>query len=415
MVSKKSIKSTFQSAKKKAVKVKNVVQNIDQHIPTPIRNVIHKAVKDKAKSYLTTGLMMLMGAGDYHLYSNSLLEGHAQQYATNSIVKAGDQPSRIRRFFESGNSVRIREREYLGDVISSGTINTFKNTSFALNPTNTSTFPWLSNIASLYEQWEPHGIVFEYVSSSSEFNGSSQGLGTVVLATEYNALDPPFATKQVMENSDFACSVRPSVNLLHGVECDEDQRPTKLLYTNQDNDVMPLNFSSLGNFQVASTGVSVANVNLGELWVSYDISFYKKSIENIQSPLLVWSATGTSTSTLPLGTTPILTASNTAGIVITPLVGTGDNFAFPPTLGYGLYQFLYFSATTTFSSGFGTGSLVNCTLVSSRYGDGATGQAGIVQLLVSISAPGASIELTNGGNVSAFSFCVTDVPNATQL
>jgi hypothetical protein len=360
---------------------------------------------------LNTGLMMLMGAGDYHLYSNSLLEGHAEQYATNSIVKMGDQPSRIRRFFESGNSVRIREREYIGDVISSSTINTFKNTSFTLNPTNSSTFPWLSNIASLYEQWEPHGIVFEYVSSSSEFNGSSQGLGTVVLATEYNALDPPFANKQVMENSDFACSIRPSVNLLHGIECDEDQRPTKLLYTNQDNDTMPLNFSSLGNFQVASTGVSVANVNLGELWISYDISFYKKSIENVQSPLLFFSATGTSTTTLPLGTSPVLSANNTSGIVITPLVGTGDNFAFPPTLGFGTYQFLYFQSSTTTSTGFGTGTLVNCTVASSRAGIGGTAQAGIYQFLVTITSPGASIELVTDGANSSFSFSVSNVPN----
>jgi hypothetical protein len=34
----------------------------------------------------------------------------------------------------------------------------------------------------------------------------------------------------------------------------------------------------LGNFQLATQGVSAAGVTLGELWVSYDITFYKKQL-----------------------------------------------------------------------------------------------------------------------------------------
>jgi len=247
----------------------------------------------------TTGraLGSLVGMGDLgSLAGESLakLFGHGDfEVKNNSLIKAvaTDGPI-VPRFSSHGKrGTRIVEREYLGDVFCgplSGGSTSFTNQSYIINPTNSSTFPWLSIIASQYDQWEPHGIVFEFVSTSSEYNGSSQALGTVILSTDYDVLDAPYTSKQYAENADYACSTKPSKSLLHGIECDPKERPLPVMYCSSEVG----RFQDLGNFQVCTQGCSVANVNLGELWISYDISFYKKQIVPAPEISPFWSGKG---------------------------------------------------------------------------------------------------------------------------
>lgn len=205
----------------------------------------------------------LFGHGDYTVRTNSLIN------PTNEAL--------MPKFSSNKRGTRIVEREYLGDIVSgalSGSSTGFNLVNYPINPTNPQVFPWLSTIASLFDQWEPNGVVFEFVSTSSEFNGANQALGAVIMATDYDLQDPLYTSKQQMENSDYACSTKPAVSLMHGIECDASERPLKIMYTSTG--ASDPRFSVLGNFQLATQGVSAANINLGELWVSYDITFYKK-------------------------------------------------------------------------------------------------------------------------------------------
>lgn len=218
-------------------------------------------------------LAKFFGHGDYNIKSNSLIKGphSAMSGAKFSTEKRG---------------TRITEREFLGEVKAgslSGSSTVFTLNEHNINPTDPITFPWLSNIAYLFDQWEPHGIVFEFVSTSSEYNGSSQALGTVIAATDYDPYDPPYPDKQAMENADYSCSTKPAHGMLHGIECDPRERPTPILYTSTSNGA-PLTSTTLGTFGLATQGCSVANVTLGELWISYDITFYKKQLEPITVP-----------------------------------------------------------------------------------------------------------------------------------
>lgn len=216
-------------------------------------------------SMAAEGLAKLFGHGDYHIASNSL------------IPSSKDFGPGIPKFSNTKRGTRITEREYLGDIYSGvlvGGSTTFTLKSYDVSPNDPDTFPWLSTIANLYDQWEPHGIVFEFISTSSEYNGASQALGTVIMASDYDPEDKVYSTKQEMENSDFACSTKPSTTLIHGLECEPNERPLQIMYCESDQ----RQFSTLANFQIATTGCSVANVNLGELWVSYDITFYKKQL-----------------------------------------------------------------------------------------------------------------------------------------
>lgn len=65
--------------------------------------------------------------------------------------------------FSGGKTTIIRNREYITDIIgpSSGGLPTlFNNTVFSLNPGIATTFPWLSAIASSYDTYKFHGLVF---------------------------------------------------------------------------------------------------------------------------------------------------------------------------------------------------------------------------------------------------------------
>lgn len=198
---------------------------------------------------------------------------------------AGPPPPAV--FRDGKRGVRVVEREYLGDIRSgtlAGGSTVFTNQSFVINPGLSTSFPWLSKIARQFDQWEPHGIVFEFRSTSSEFNGTTQALGTIILATDYDVIDSPYPNKVVAENSDYAMSVKASDCAIHGIECLPSERPTPILFTRTAGlpAATDARLYDLGNFQLCTQGMSAADVTLGELWVSYDITFYKKQIDELE-------------------------------------------------------------------------------------------------------------------------------------
>lgn len=265
-------------------------------------------------------LATLFGHGDYKIKTNSLI--------------GGSNPPKFSKGSRRGT--RITEREFLFDITSSSTVGAFKNESLRLNPLDPFTFPWLSNIAGLFDQWEPHGIVFEFVSTSSSYNGASQALGSVIMATEYDVSDPPYSSKQEMENSDFACSSRPSVNLMHGIECSSAERPLQILYTDNPNST----FSDLGNFQVATVGLSNGSVKVGELWISYDITFYKKQLA-VPHMLNLNMTIPTIPVNMGLFYSGVIIKNDTL-FSISTIGGTNDNLVnFPPNLSTGFFLATY--------------------------------------------------------------------------
>jgi len=156
-----------------------------------------------AGRFLGSGIGSIFGSGDY------TLTGAVPEYnvLTNS--------KQIPQFSTSHATNLVCHREYLGDI--TGTT-TFSNRSYPLNPGNSKTFPWLSTIAQNYQQYKIHGIIFEFRPLITDFVTAGSP-GVVVMATNYNANAAPYDTKQEMENSEFAVSVKPTNALIHGVEC----------------------------------------------------------------------------------------------------------------------------------------------------------------------------------------------------
>lgn len=209
--------------------------------------------------YLGSGIGQIMGSGDYQI------TGPPPEY---NVLTA---PAQIPQFSTTHSTNIICHREYLGDI--AGTAS-FDNTLYPLNPGISSTFPWLSSVADNYQEYKFHGLVFEFRSLITDFV-TSGAPGVVVMATNYNADVPEYATKQQMENSEFAVSVKPTNNLIHGIECSSKETtiPQRYVRTGTVPANQDLRLYDYGNFQFATQSNPLQN--LGELWVSYCVEFFK--------------------------------------------------------------------------------------------------------------------------------------------
>lgn len=190
----------------------------------------------------------IFGFGDYTVRKNSLVGGAPPVFGVPSI--------------------RTRHREFIGNV--TGTTE-FTVSSYSINPGLATFAPWMSDVAKGFSKWTPKGIVFEYRPTSGFVSGGDTALGTVLMATQYNLNDAPFADKQTMESYMFSTSIPPYQGVLHPVECAPGDQVVRNLFV-RDGDVpfgSDPKFYDLGTFSIATQGTP--NNVIGEVWVSYDV------------------------------------------------------------------------------------------------------------------------------------------------
>lgn len=256
---------------------------IGGYLGGPTGAAIGSAVGSKAGELFSS----ITGMGDYSI-------------SYNSVVNPNQTPI----FKQKGRSVFISHREYIQDVITSPTAGAFQITSYDLNPALSTTFPWLATIAQNFEQYRIHGMVFHYKSNSADaLNSVNTALGTVIMATQYNILLDPFKNKQEMENYEFGCSTRPSADCLHPVECDPKVTSFGPVFDVKlgGNDKGDDRLYCPGRFSLATVGQQGSSVNIGELWVTYDIEFFKPRMGDIASEIDHWRGVSTFSTTQPFG------------------------------------------------------------------------------------------------------------------
>jgi len=247
----------------------------------------------KAATPLAMAGLKLAGFGDYAVQGVNPKENSLM----SSLMVNGPpslQSTRARSF-------TFRHREYLADVIT-GATSAFSINSYPLNPGMPDTFPWLSTIAQNFEQYRIRGMVFEFKSTSADaLNSTNTALGSVIMATDYNADSDTFESKAQMENHEFASSARQSCSMLHAIECKPSQTSISELYIR--NETPPtgqdLRLYDLGRFSIATVGQQGASVNIGELWVTYEVELFKPMIPEHPTGVRTdhfYSATAVSTS-----------------------------------------------------------------------------------------------------------------------
>ena len=217
------------------------------------------------------------GGGAPHRYD---WMGSGAYHSVNQLVNPSGPSSSLSGSFDETNDVIIRHREYIQDIIPTSSGFQTQYTAYQ-NPGLSASFPWLSQLAQYFEEYQFIQLLYTVESMVTEGNTNAQG--TVMLCTQYNPTNAPFTSKQVMENYEHSQSFKTTQHAVHGVECDQNKKAgsvaeyirTGPVPTGQD----PKTFD-LGLFQVATQG-AYPNLNIGELWVTYTVRLSKAKIPPI--------------------------------------------------------------------------------------------------------------------------------------
>lgn len=312
----------------------------------------------------------LLGRGSYSVKSNSIMT------MSEGIPSFSNNPG--------NDAVEIFHKEFVGDIIASGSTAWSVVNILSLNPGMPATYPFLASLAPNFEQYEIVGAVVVYEPTSGSIS-TTQGLGSIQVATQYDAADPQFGSQAEMLEYEYASSCSPNKGLVHPIECAPRNNVLARLYT-RSGPQANLQLFDLGKTTVAIAGVPAsAGVVLGKLWITYHMRLYK--------PKVYGSIVG-----------------NTVGCC---------HWAFVPTAG----SYLNIFGTDTNLPVFSSGNLSALATVAGKQGPTYTAQThagsvnfgpaqpqgGVVRVMLAIA--GSNTSVTSVWTVSGFANCQLSAVN----
>lgn len=211
-----------------------------------------------------TGKGMYTGQGSYApVYGNTLMEG-------------GDSAMQVHGVNDETEAIIFSHTEFISDVYGAPT-NKFHIEGYEINPGVEFSFPWLSQIAANYEQFQLIQLVYQFKSTVNATTAGNGQTGTIMMATNYNADAGLFTDKIEMVSYAAAQSGRLTDDLIHGVECDplKTENSKKFIRTGPVLDDLK-NYDH-GIFQLAQVNIpsEFNNQQVGELWVTYTVKLAK--------------------------------------------------------------------------------------------------------------------------------------------
>jgi hypothetical protein len=223
------------------------------------------------------GLSKITGYGDYVIKHNSLLPMGGKDMASN-----------VPQFQNATYGTRIQHREFIRNLSVPGAPSDFDVEALEVGLHEQGLFPWLSGVARRYQKFKVHGMVFHYISTSTDYNNS----GTVALALNYNATEGAFRDMKSVLNSMFGVATKPSNSISCPVECDPKTMPEDGYYIRHPDAVIQatdLRLSTLGLLNIATDGLSLpTGTVLGQLWVTYDIELFNPYVP-VDRAVSAWS------------------------------------------------------------------------------------------------------------------------------
>jgi hypothetical protein len=283
----------------------------------------------------------IVGRGAYKVQKNSL----QPLYMGNELPAFGNITQ----------GTRVVHREFLVNIVEPPNNNgAFTLINFRINPGLAASFPWLSNLAQNYQQYRIWGMIAEFRTNSSDvtISNSSIGLGTILMATDYDSVDANFVSKIQMMQSQYSTSLKPSLTNCHAFECARSATSEEILYTRSTNSPPNTDIRKydLCNFQIATSGIpnSASAQTLGELWFSYDIELIKPELSGgiVGADDISWKWQGdikTNSGTNMFGNNPILLPGSSPGA---PTL-SGNVITFPPNTTGNFYMSYYCNGTAT--------------------------------------------------------------------
>lgn len=223
-----------------------------------------------------------------------------------SMVRKTQKPKMETR---PNGDAHIKHREYIADITAgTGTATVFTSSTYAVNPGQATTFPWLSRIASNYESYVFNSLRFDYETEAPSTLG-----GTLVLTLDYDASDAAPNTKQQAMTYRGAVRSAPWSACQHASLAED-------LHKSKSNFIRPgvqpagtdIKTYDIGNLFAISQGVSTASAVLGELYVEYDVLLMTPVFEPVGPSLSGgrFAGGGVLTTANPMGTIPVSDPQN---------------------------------------------------------------------------------------------------------
>lgn len=363
----------------------------------------------------------MVGTGDYSTGAP----------VTNQIIAGGDAPLTVNATSDLSGDIILNHREFVQNVVISGTGGTnsgFANISFPINPGLQALFPWLSQVASNFTLYEFQGLIMEYKPTSGEQGSTSNALGKVIFATNYDPEADLFASSVQAENYDYAISTKPSMPMLHGIETKRSAMATNMQYIRTGEVTRDKIFTDVGLFQVMTEGIPLGGAGsvtaiVGELWATYKI---RLSRANLFSSLLGGgiasdgfymqaSATnfcGNTASALAAKTyaqeynpplNSVLAATRKTNTIGGSILGSGVNlfYTFPTNIVAGTYTFIVDCLFPVQAKSITVGSLSNCSLITSGLYNGANFWSASSTVAESVCSASFTVQVSSPGNLLA--------------
>lgn len=218
-------------------------------------------------------------------FANSNARRRAAGRPVRRVARRKTTAYRVKRGY---GSIQVSNKEYLFDIIvpiNSVYTGTFLATILTLQPGLPTTLPWGSKLAACYQEWDPKAwkIYYKPTCAAAVAVNSGIGIGTVMMATQYNPQELSFTNKAEMMNYQGAKSSAPAERLVLTVQTKRSKRSIGTLFIRNQN--VPVGqdakFYDLGDVTVAFQGVPAAtnSYTLGEIWTAYTITFLKPKLQ----------------------------------------------------------------------------------------------------------------------------------------
>lgn len=230
-------------------------------------------------------------ATGYGLYKRGrgLYKGRGE-YSTNKLITDGGATasSIVPQFGTDVHEIVYSNREFVRDVFAPVSQTAFYLESWSLNPGLATSFPWLSQIAINFEEYEIVQLIYTFKSTVADFASQSGQVGQVIMATQYNPNSDAFADKEEMMLHDGGMSCKTTESMLHGIECDPAKNSGSSQKYVRAGKLPPT--EDLKNYDMGKTSIAIINApatyagqQLGELWVSYTVRLRKPKLASLNA------------------------------------------------------------------------------------------------------------------------------------
>lgn len=172
----------------------------------------------------------------------------------------------------NGQCVSVAHREYLQDINGS---DVFSVLTFSVNPGIYTTFPWLSQMAILYESYKFKTLKFIYEPACP-----STTQGSVMLAIDFDAADVPPSSKVQLMAYKYAVRSPAWEAIAYRSDLSDLLKFGVQRYVRNGPTTGDIKTYDIGNLQFAVSNFTTPSTFVGELYVEYEVEFYTPQLQS---------------------------------------------------------------------------------------------------------------------------------------